>query len=118
MSDSLRPPWTIDCQAPLSKALSRQEYWSEQPFSSTGDLSSPGVKTRSPALQLDSLPSEPPGKPKNTEMGSLSLHQDHPDPGIEPGSPALQVDRRILYQLHCQGSSDYICQNLLLMSIG
>ena len=47
----------------------------------------------SPALQADSLPSEPPGKPKNTGVGSLSLLQGNlPDPGIEPGSPALQVD--------------------------
>ena len=40
------------------------------------------------------LPSEPPGKPKNTEVGSLSLLQagDLPDPGIEPGSHALQAD--------------------------
>ena len=37
----------------------------------------------------DSLPFEPPGKPKNTRVGILSLLSD---PGIEPGSPALQVD--------------------------
>ena len=40
-----------------------------------GDLPNPGVKPRSPALQVDSLPSEPPGKPKNAEVGSLSLLQ-------------------------------------------
>ena len=40
-----------------------------------------------------SLPPEPPGKPKNTEMGSLSFSsEDPPDPGIELGSPALQAD--------------------------
>ena len=53
-----------------------------------GDLPNPGMKPRSPALQVDSLPVEPPGKPKNTGVGSLSL----PDPGIKPGSPALQAD--------------------------
>ena len=42
--------------------LSRQEYWSELPFSSPGDLADPGIRPRSPALQADSLPSEPPGK--------------------------------------------------------
>ena len=48
---------------------------------------------RSPTLQADSLPAEPPGKPKNTEVVSLSLLQGNlPDPGIEPGSPALQAD--------------------------
>ena len=42
-------------------------------------------------MQMDSLPAEPQGKPKNTWVGSLSLLQQI-DPGIEPGSPALQVD--------------------------
>jgi len=41
----------------------RQEYWSGLPFSSPGDLHNPGIKPRSPALQVDSLPSELPGKP-------------------------------------------------------
>ena len=43
--------------------LSRQEYWSGLPFSSPGDLPNPGIEPGSPALQVDSLPSEPPGKP-------------------------------------------------------
>ena len=38
-----------------------------------GDLPNPGIKPRSPALQVDILPVKPPGKPKNTEVGSLSL---------------------------------------------
>ena len=41
----------------------RKECWSEQPFSSPGDLPNSGIEPRSPALQADSLPSEPPGKP-------------------------------------------------------
>ena len=57
------------------------------------DLPNTGIEPRSPALQADSLLSEPPGKPKNTGVGSLSLLQgDLPDPGIEPGSPPLQAD--------------------------
>ena len=44
--------------------FSRQEYWSGLPFPSPGDLPDPGIKPESPALQADSLPSEPPGKPK------------------------------------------------------
>ena len=40
-----------------------------------GDLPNPGIEPRSPTLQVDSLPSEPPGKPKNTGVGSLSLLQ-------------------------------------------
>ena len=43
--------------------FSRQEYWSGLPFPSPGDLPDPGIEPGSPALQADSLPSEPPGKP-------------------------------------------------------
>ncbi|KAB0381254.1 hypothetical protein FD755_009038 [Muntiacus reevesi] len=45
--------------------------WTEK----AGDLSNPGSEPRSPALQVDSLPAEPPGKPKNTGVGSVSLLQ-------------------------------------------
>ena len=61
-------PWTIARQAPLSMEFSRQEYWSGLPFPAPGDLPDPGVKPRSPALQADSLPSEPPGKLEIYEM--------------------------------------------------
>ena len=55
-------PWTVALQAPLSMRFSRQEYWNGLPCPPPGDLSNPRVKPRSPALQVDSLPSEPPGK--------------------------------------------------------
>ena len=42
--------------------FSRQEYWSGLPFPSAGDLPDPGIKPGSPALQVDSLMSELPGK--------------------------------------------------------
>ena len=54
--------------------FSRQEYWSGLPFPSPVDLPDPGIKPRSPALQADTLPSEPPGKPK-TDMNE----EDYPD---------------------------------------
>ena len=57
---------TMDCspphQAPLSMGFSKQEYWSGLSFPSPGDLPDPGIESRSSALQVDSLPSEPPGK--------------------------------------------------------
>ena len=56
-------PWTVAHQAPLSREFSRQEYWSGLPFSSPADLPNPWIEPKSPALQADSLPSEPPGKP-------------------------------------------------------
>ena len=58
-------PWTIAHQAPLSRGFSRQEYCSGLPFPPPGDLPNPRIKPRSPALQADPLPSEPPGKPIN-----------------------------------------------------
>ena len=42
--------------------FSRQEYWSGLPFPAPGDLPNPGTEARSPALQVDSLLSEPPEK--------------------------------------------------------
>ena len=82
--------------------FSRPEYWSGEPSPSPGDLPNPEIEPRSPALQVDSLPSEPQGKPKNTGVGSLSLLQ-----GIFPTqelSWGLLHCRRILYQLSYQGS--------------
>ena len=43
--------------------FSRPEYWSGYPFPSPGDLPHPGIEPRSPALQVNSLLVEPPGKP-------------------------------------------------------
>ena len=55
--------WTVAYQAPLPVGFSRQEYWSELPFPSPGDLPNPGIKPRFPVLQADSLLTEPPRKP-------------------------------------------------------
>ena len=59
----------MDCSLPGSSwripstAFSRQEYCRGLPFPSPGDLPNPGIEPGFPALQADSLPSEPPGKP-------------------------------------------------------
>ena len=42
-------------------------------FSSPGDLPNPGIKPRSPTLQVNSLPAEPPGKPKYTGVDNLYI---------------------------------------------
>ena len=55
--------WTATHQAPPSTGSSRQEHWGGLPFPSPGDLPKPGIKSRSPALQVDSHMSELPGKP-------------------------------------------------------
>ena len=56
--------WTAAHQASLSMGFSRQEHWSGLPFPSSRDLPDPGIKPRSPALEADSSPSEPPGQPR------------------------------------------------------
>ena len=58
---TLATTWTVAHQAPLSKRFSRQEYWRGLPFPSPGDLPDPGIELTFPALQVDSLLSEPPG---------------------------------------------------------
>ena len=59
-------PWNVAHQASLSMRLSQQEYWSALPFPPPGDLPNRGIKPASPALQADSVPSEPPGNPKKS----------------------------------------------------
>ena len=57
----------LDCSPQGSSVggFFRQEYWSGLPFPSPGDLPNPGIEPRSPTLRVDSLPSEPLGKPKH-----------------------------------------------------
>jgi len=56
-------PWTVAYKAPLPMEFSRQEYWSGLPFPSPGNLPDLRIEPGSPALQADTLLSEPPGKP-------------------------------------------------------
>ena len=96
VSDSATP-WTVARQAPLSMGNLQARIWSAVPWPPPGDLPNPGIEPRSPALQVDSLPSEPPEKPKNTGVGSLSLLQ-----GIFPileSNQSLLHFWQILYQL-------------------
>ena len=95
-------PWTVTCQVPLSMGILQARYWSRLPCPPPGDLLNSGIKSRSPALQADSLPSEPPGKPKNTAVSGLSLSQ-----GIfltQESNWGLLHCRQILFQLSYQGS--------------
>ena len=69
---------------------------------SLGHLPDPGIKLRSPALQADSLPAEPPGKVNNTGVGSLSLFQQICL--TQELNQGLLHCRQILYQLSYKGS--------------
>ena len=88
-----------------SMEFSRLKYWSGQPFPSPGDLPNLGIEPRSPTLQVDSLPAEPQGKPKNTGVGSLSFLQ-----WIfltQESNWGLLHCRWILYQLSYKGAQEY-----------
>ena len=78
------------------------------------DLPNPGIKLGSPALQVDSLPAESPGNPKNTGVGGLSLLW-----WIFPTQESnwgLLHCRRILYQLSYQGSLLSLCESCSVVS--
>ena len=87
---------SVDCSPPgySVHGILQARLWSGLPCPPPEDLLNPGIEPRSPTLQVDSLPTEPPGKSKNTGVGSLSLLEGNlPDPGIKPGSPPpLQVN--------------------------
>ena len=59
----LMTPWTAALQAPRCMGFLSQEYWSRSPCPPPGDLPNPGTEPASHASQVDSLPTEPPGKP-------------------------------------------------------
>ena len=69
-------PWTVAYQASWSMGFSRQEYWSGLPCPSPGDLPYPGIEPEFPALEADTLTSEPPGKPGR--YPNSWLHQQPP----------------------------------------
>ena len=88
----LATPWTVVHGILQARIL----QWVAFP-PSLGDLPNPGIEPRSPALQVDSLPAELTGKPKNTGVGSPVLLQ-----GIfliQELNQGLLHCRRILYQL-------------------
>ena len=75
---TLATPWTVAYKAPLSMGFFKQEYWSGLLFPSPGDLPHPGIKPRSPALQADALPSEPPRKPRKPESKDALKQTNQP----------------------------------------
>ena len=63
VSNSFEIPWTVAHQASLSMEFTSLEHRCGLPFHVQGDLPGPGNELKFPALQADSLLSEPPGKP-------------------------------------------------------
>ena len=111
VSDSLKPHGLEPARLLCPWGFSRQEYWSGLPCPPSGDLPNPGIEPRSPTLQTNSLLSEPPGKPKNTGLGSSSLFQRiFP---TQESNPGLLHCRQILYQLSYQGSPEGTYLNII-----
>jgi len=98
----------MNCSPPGSSlhGILQAKYWSGLPFPSPEDLPNPGIESRSPSFQVDSLPSEPTRKPKNIRVGCLFLLQ-----GIfltlESNLDLLHC-RQILYQLRYQGNPSFL----------
>ena len=85
-------PRALAHQAPLSMGSSRKEHWSGFPFPSPGDLPTSGIEPGSPALQADSLPSEPPGKPLGVLKGPVGRPRS---PTTSAGSPSRPARPRL-----------------------
>ena len=72
------------------RGFSRQEDWSGLPFPSPGYLPEPGIKPRSPTLQADSLPSDPPGMELQPQyITTRTLLAQHRKPSISPLQMAM-----------------------------
>ena len=119
--------WTVAHQASLSMGFSRQDYWSELPFPSPGDLPDPGIEPVSLALQADSLLSEPPGKPLiyiDSIMEDINIKWagDHIGPTFnmwnelrnKPPKEGLMLKLKIQYFGHLMGRTDSLEKTLML----
>ena len=106
-------PWAIAHQAPLSTKFSRQEYWRGLPFPSLRDPPDPGFKSRSLTLQVDSLTSEPLGKPQEYWSGcNWSIVQSEVVGGLEGwvmGCEGWKPSPYSLPQVHRRHSNCYHC---------
>ena len=79
VSNSLRPPWTIAHQAPLFLGFPRQGCWRGLPFPSQAYLPNPETEPKSPVLQADALPSEPPGKISYSNCRKSKMKKKNPE---------------------------------------
>ena len=82
ISNSLQPHGLYPTRLLRPWGFSRQEYWSGLPCPAPEVLPNPRIKPRSPALQADSLPSEPPGKPVSGPCNLLLPQAQDSRPGV------------------------------------
>ena len=104
---TLCDPMDTSCQAPLFMGFFRQKYWSGLPFPSPEDLPDPGIEARSPALQADSLPTEPPGTQstglwwlrRSVNASFLSLAPPlTPNPSLSVASPLTRLEAEVMLE--------------------
>ena len=100
----LTPYDPMDCshQAALFVGILQARILEGVAMPSSRGSSQPWDRIQVPTLRVNSLPSEPPGKPKNTGMGSLSLLQGNFL--TQESNWGLLHCRKIFYQLSYQGS--------------
>ena len=96
----------------------RQKYWSGLPFPSPEDLPDPGIEPRSPALQADSLPTEPPGTQstglwwlrRSVNASFLSLAPPlTPNPSLSIASPLTHLEAEVMLESFHNFLSHYAC---------
>ena len=78
-------PWTVAHRLLCPWGFSRQLYWSGLPCPPPGNLPNPGIEPRSPALQVDSLPSKSPVKPF-LSLDFFFLKQRFSKRGVQEGN--------------------------------
>ena len=99
VSDSLWPhAWSVARQAPLSMEILQARILEWVAMPSSRDLPNPRIEPKPPTLQMDSIPSETPQKPKNTGVGSLHLLL------TQESNWGLLHCTQVLYQLSYQRS--------------
>ena len=103
-------PWTVACQAPLSMGFSRQEYWSGLPFPSPEYLPNPGNKPGSPALQADTLSSQPPGKPSRYCLTFYAVYNMR-NTGLEEAQAGIKIAGRNINNLRYADDTTFMAES-------
>ena len=99
--------------SPLSMGFPRQVYWSGLPCPPPGDLPKSGIKPGSPALQADSLPSEPPGKTVKSLMGLMNTDTFY-NMLFEQFYKLLTIQKATNQSVLKEISPEYLVEGLLL----
>jgi len=109
-------PWTVAYQASPSMGFPRQEYWSGLPFPSPGNLPHLGIEPGSPALEADTLTSEPPEKTTLYYTYSTIYFTQCTVIYVKPNFPVYPTLLTPLTHIHT--SILYICVSIPALKLG